>query len=437
MSKTLANIRDDLSIKLGDYLHSTVTTALTTDNNLVDTNLANEEGGTTDNYFKNWWVLVTSGANDGEIRRVSTYTASTKTIVVAGSAWSSDGATLATYELHRHNPTKKKQAINIACRKSELWADVLSYDLETGNVLPNSNFDWWTSSSALKLWQTSNVTLARNSTAPYLRSGSYSAKLTASAANGYIELRAREWPRLQDLAGETVTFEAWALPEVANDAFIRISYTDSAGASQTKDSTTTSVAGVWTLLKITDYTIPEDSTDISFRLVVKTNTKYVYYDSARVLIANVRDYLLPEAFQDGMLDWVRVQTGGRGNYDRPSDETGYDSLYYDIFRWQMISDGTYKYLRTPSLSKGYRIELRGSTPLNDTLSADTDTLDIDADRTEYLVAMAARELYMMERGLPSSQSSDLYEKEIVRLDNEIISLKSKMGQIRTSQIRIR
>ena len=35
MSKTLANLRDRLSENIGDYLHSTVTTALNADNSLL------------------------------------------------------------------------------------------------------------------------------------------------------------------------------------------------------------------------------------------------------------------------------------------------------------------------------------------------------------------------------------------------------------------
>ncbi len=442
MSKTLANLRDDLSIKLGDYLHQTVTTALAANNNLVDTLLANVEGGTTDNFCKNWWVLVTSEGNDGEIRRVSTYTASTKTIVTLGAAWSSDGADLATYELHKHHPTKKLQSINIAARKSELWADVWDLTLVSNNALPNSSFDWFAVSTVPYKYALSNATASKQTSGGYFRGGEAGVIVTASAGNGYLYITSESNRRLLDLQGQTIDFECWVRPSKVDDVAIVIYTLQADGTEQTLTSTGSTPAQKWTKLQLLQQDINPALDKIEFRFKITTNAENVRLDNVRVLGDTVTSYLLPETFKDGVVTSMRLQTYGSGTWNRPADDIGYNFHYEDVYGWEVVSDGTDRYLNTPTLPDGHLIELRGSTPLNDTLSADTDTMDIESEKTEYLIAMAARELYMEIHAGNASyantrESSDRYEEVIVRLDGEIAWLKSKFGKLRTSQMRVR
>ena len=93
---TRAVLRQRLSEAIGDF-QSRTTTAEGTTTSLKDVNLKNLPGGGDINHFEEWFVLMTSGANEGEFRRVRSYAVATTTIVVE-SAFGSAVDTNVTYE---------------------------------------------------------------------------------------------------------------------------------------------------------------------------------------------------------------------------------------------------------------------------------------------------------------------------------------------------
>ena len=219
MSKTLANLRDQLSIALHDYHHSTVTTALTASKLIKDTTLANIQGGTTSDYFNTWWALITSGANTAltPLRRIADYDGATYWLTVQGDNFGDDGAVKATYEIHKYHPTDKLRAINTTARKifPTMHREILDLTLVSGNILPDSHFEWWTSATTLKLYTGTTstgivATLAKTDTAGLTRGGKYSAKVTAANTPGYMMINSNPYPRLLDLKNSTVSFYAWA-----------------------------------------------------------------------------------------------------------------------------------------------------------------------------------------------------------------------------------
>lgn len=454
-TKTLANIRDQTSIELHDYHHSTVTTALAATNNLVDTELANVKGGTTDNFCTNWWVLVTSENNDGEIRRVTTYTASSKTIVTLGNAWTAETAgEKATYELHKYYPTDKTNAINTAVRKvfPAIYRPITDLSLVSGNILPNSHFEDWDVTTVPNFYRLNGATAVATTTPPYFRGETTSAKITTSSNNAgilisaqsgsYSPTTASDYPRLIDLKNTTISFYSWVYPEVEDDVKIEIYTAKADGTEQTLSSTTSAPAAKWTLLKLENQAINDAIQHIQIRFYVKTSGNYAYFDSARLVGRGINDYMLPKSLQNGQVTWVRRQVTG-SDTEKPCDDIGFDVGYKDIFGWNIVTEdvfGTnYKFLRTPNQeSNSYRFELTGYAPLKDDLSSDTDTVVLSDPHAELVVAYAMRELYKMERGTVSSETSDKYDREIIRLDLDIIRMTSGLGMMRpVSQLRVR
>ena len=95
---TRATLRQRLSEAIGDY-HSVTSTsagnsAATT---IISTTLLDLPGGGDDDAFEGWYVMVTSGNNDAEIRRISSYIANDSTVTV-GRAFSNATETPVTFE---------------------------------------------------------------------------------------------------------------------------------------------------------------------------------------------------------------------------------------------------------------------------------------------------------------------------------------------------
>lgn len=445
-TKTLANLRDALSTELHDYLHSTVTTALAATNNLVDTELANVKGGTVDNFCKGWWVLVTSENNDGEIRRVSSYTATSKTIVSLGAAWTAETAgAKATYELHKYHPTDKLDAINIVAQDiyPDLYREVVDTSLITGNILPD--FNWWTAAAAHLFWSSSTMTLARTSPGSgYTRGNRFSMKTTdAGAGDEYVLINSDDYPRLLDLQGHSVSFYVWAYPvDTDDDAEIEIytvKPTTTGTTVQTLTSTTVSEKGTFNLIKLETQAIASDIDFIEIRMRCVTASKNVYFAEPRLVVDGINSYMLPEWFQEGDISWVGIQRTGRSY---PCDNVGSNDAYDDYYGCHVVTEdvnGTvYKFLETPDfLSSQRRIELKGRCPLEYALSADTDTVTLDNRNLRYFVLASARQLFIMERGSVTSETSDVFEKEIARIDYQLLRLGNLKMTAPSAQMRVR
>lgn len=413
MSTTLAVLRQRTLESVGDYISVAVTTDIDANNSVISTNLKEYDGGT-DDYFNGWYCYIVNQNNAGVERQISDYATATGTITVRGAALSNDGASTATIWVCRHSVL---QSIDKALNRSleELYPSVHNKidDLTviTGNSLPDGSFEWWTSSTALKLYTTSNITLARTTSGNNYRGamGTTSMKATATGADGYALLTSDNYPRLLDLMGRTVNFYCWAKPEVANDASIIIYTLQADGTAQTLSSTTATPAGNFSLIKLEDQVLNDDLVECQVRFQVATNTKYVYFDDAVLSGENLFEYLLPDAFQDGTVSQVYKQTE---SYSK--DVAAYDLHPRKWMRegFKVIEGDAYKYLRLDRLPTNYRrLRLIGASPLG-TLSAATDTISIDAGgRTDLIVAYAVYLMYEMEEAPLSSEDTSRYERE--------------------------
>ena len=437
MSISLSTLRDNLSIRMNDYLHSETTTAVATGTNVVDTALANAWGGWNRDTWQNWYTLFTSQNNTGAQRFVAnSWSTGNTNFDVRGTNLATDSGSGATYEFHRFDPEDKKRSLNIAARKvyPVLFRNEHNQTLITGNILPQSHFDDWLTTATMQFYSNAEAgnsgVLLQTSTAGLYRGGSYSCKFTAAAADDYFSITSSMYPRLLDLQGASVDMYCWVYPEVANDAEIEIYTLQADGTAQTLTSTTDAPAGYWTLISLKDQELNDDLTYISIRFRAETNAKYVIFDNARLLGRGVIDYMLPTTLQSGRLNWVRKQYTG-GNDEQPCDDIGFDDQFTDYFGWQLVWEsiaGTlYKFLRTPEyLTAGYLLEIEGVRPLEDDLSADTDTLTLDTKYEELYLAYAELELYKIMRAKVSADSSVKYDQEIARLNAEMPRLESRL-----------
>ena len=399
-----------LAEQINDYIQVVVTTAIAANTSIISTNLTSYDRGA-NNYFKDWWVYITDKANAGVQRQVSSYTSSSGTLVVRGANLSTDSANLATIRLHRYNRDWYINALNDAIRETSAhlfrYMDVT--ELVLGNLLPNAHFRDWTSSSNPDKWTTSNVTAAANTTTDYIRGGAKSVKVTASATDGYLYCGYVTNPYLLGVMGKNVTARVWAYPQVANDARIYLYTIKAEGTEQNLYSTTTCPAGKWTLLELSNQSISDDIVQFQYGLQVRTDTKYAYFDNARLIGADVTNYLLPIDFRDGHLAQVILQGGAYSDY--PADALLTMDVS-EIYGWDIKKDGTDKYLVMPYPYSGGEqlIRLVGDAPLS-TVSAYTDTVEISGEQVNLLIAYAKYKLYQMVEGQVSSQEIGRYESQ--------------------------
>ena len=431
MSKTLANLRDALSEAIGDYLHSTVTTALAASNSVVDTTLAEETSR--DDVFNRWWCLITSDVNDGVNRKISDYSSTAYTLTIMGAAFASDSSEKATYELHKYNPDNKLKAINAAAMELENvlfrrieWNDTLI----AGNWLPNSHFEDWDSSSYPDYWRVSNATAAEVSTAGLIWGGTSAATVTATTAKGYMYISSDQYPSLLNLMGTTVTLRGWAYPEVLADASMTIYTVQADGTAQTLTSTTTNYAGKWNLLELESQALNDNLEHIEIRLAVATNLKYVHYDNVRLIGQGTIEHLLPTDFQTGNVSSVYLQTSGRSEFIC-DDQTTSISQVSPLYGWTITDKAGTKYLRLPRpFSSEVKLILVGDSSLESNLSADTDTMTISDPYTNLLIAYAAYILFEREAGLPSAQDRDFLREEAAYWLGKAEFLKKKLRMVK-------
>ena len=298
-------------------------------------------------------------------------------------------------------------------------------ELITGNILPPFN---WATTSTLDVYTEPTGTLAKTTTAGYFRNGESSAKVTASGADDAIVLDSNAYPRLLDLMDNTVSLKCWAMPEDANDAFLDIITTDSDGSDTTKSSTTACPAGVFTLLKITDYSVPDDITRLRVKLRVHTTLKYVYFDPPRLTGKTIYEYLLPSDFQKGEVLQVKLQSSSYSDDACDDLHPRFDTL---ITNFDEITDGGYKYLKLPALTSKRRIRLIGDCPLEN-MTSGTITVTLDDDRRlQLLLTYAAHLVYEMKMGVVASESVGRYQGLSAYWLGKYHSLLPRLGMTRT------
>ncbi len=429
---TLLVLEERLSEQTGDWLEFDTTTNITTNTSIISTTLTNYDGGR-DDYFIDWWVYITEGNNITVERQVSDYATATGTLTIRGASLSAETGAV-TCRLHRHRRTLYIDALNDAIREtSNSTSRILeSRTMVTGNIIPDNSFELWTSSSTMVFFSMSNATAARHTTAGQIRGqlATTSMKVTASADNGYAYISSDQYPRLLDLMNRIVTFKCWVLPEVANDAAIVIYTQQADGTAQTLTSTTTSPALKWTLLELEEQELNDDLINVTFRFKIATDTKYVMFDSSRAIPnLDIFEYLLLSDFADGAVSQVFIQD--RGQADDICDDL-YPEYWTEVIGWRVLDDGNFKYLILPyTYGSNRQIRIVGHTPL-ETVSADSDTISLDGDNLNLLIAYAKYKFYQAIEPPVATQDTRRFETNSAKAFNEYRRLFPKLRRAQPS-----
>lgn len=350
-----ATYRQDVSENMGDWLEVTTTSAGASDGTtIVCTALAEEDFGGDDGAFDAFWALVTSGNNDGELRRVartSGYDASTTTLTVT-RAFSNQVASGVTVELHRNDPRVKHAAINRALQHvhPHIHRRITNETLIVDSILLNGDFEN-TTSGAFDNWsETGSPTVTVETTTVF--HGTNSAKVVASGATEGLEQDRTTAINLQEIAGKNITFKMRVWTATASAATIRINFGSATSESDAHDGDSS-----WRLLNKT-VAVPTDATQVVVELRV-TAGNTAYFDTGWLEIGPVYEYTVPNAMRTV------------NHVEQQADEDDPDGPYWKI----------------DHLWPGRILRLRGTGPLS-TLSADTDTSEVDEDQQQIISAVA-------------------------------------------------
>ncbi len=422
MSSTYLKILQRVREVMQDGYREILTTNLTTSTAVVSTNFNKWDGGL-DDYFNDWFVYIEDKENAGAYRVLSDYATSGGSCTARGSNFSADSAA-ATVMLTKMNPANYLVAIQRAVRQiyPVLFVSLEDRTLITNNWLPNSSFEDQSTSGTPDFYTHSSTTGTKTTTAGLYRGalGTTSIKLVAGVANDYMYITSKNFPRLLDLMGKTVTLKSWVYPEVADDGYIVIYTIQADGTEQTLTSSTSCPATKLTLLELEDQTLNDNLVEIQIRFKIATNTKYAYFDTSRLHGPLMTEYLLPKDFRDGHLSQVYRQIGS--SQGDPCDDLHMGSRI-QLHNSEVVSDGTYKWLRLDDPQPSNQIiQLIGYKPL-ETLTDIDDTISVDDPQLDLVIAQACVELFTLERGMASPPDRDSYDIRKREWQDEVRRLK--------------
>ena len=291
---TRENLRKLGSQATGDYFSSTTTSAGGNNKrSLIDVGLANraEQGDT--GAFDGMYILVTSGANDGESRRVENYSPKNTQLYVT-QPFTAQVATSVTYELHRYDPVLKHEAIDLALLACSAYLYIPKREyIIIDDILSNSDFEDTFSSGHPSWTEVGSPTVTAETSTVYSRS--QSAKVVAgSGAAG--QLTQTPSVNLNESAGLTATFKRRVWASAGSTARIRLDW----GGSNFENSDYHEGDAEWELLSVSA-AIPTDATQVKVICeVVASGTGYFDGGGGTGLSINpIYKYTIPASLTRG------------------------------------------------------------------------------------------------------------------------------------------
>jgi hypothetical protein len=384
-SRTLANLRLDVG-RLVDRRYLSGASTAVGSGTLTDTS---SDGPTLypDDYFNNSW-LVDSAAR---AFLITNFVQSTGVFTLRPTATPATGA----YEVHSFAPQQFVDALNDAAltlyNRYGLGRTLADEGLVVNSPLYNGGFEEWSSSSAAVGWAVSSSTLTRESFATAGRAvpGSrYAAKLTSTA--GYLVPASTHRPELLQLRGSTITVYAWCNSNTSSSA--RLAFSN--GVSVTYGSYHAGDSA-HRLLSV-EVAVGENVSTVEPRLMHDNSGASDYWDNVWIEGGpSLSTYRCPNHFAFGPdrimyrpilsrdeLLYGADQAVTGWSYLRQSDAGSSDEIATLMFHPQLVGLG--------------RLRLEAQVPGN-TLSADTDVIELHAVEAQLLTVEAA--IRLLERSI--------------------------------------
>ena len=392
---TRAVLRQRLSESIGDY-HSATTTSAgnTAATTLVSTELLDLPNGGDDDAFEGWYVLVTSGNNADERRRIRSY-ASTDASITVERAFSEATETSVTFELHRYDPVFKNNAISRAIEElsRQIPQAVRDETIFVDNLLSNSDFETFVTDTFTNWSSSGSPTLSQEST--IVMHGSGAAKVVASGAAG--QMTQSVTANFNQITDRQVTFESWVYATAADTTRIRILW----GSGSYESHDYHDGVDQWQLQSIS-ISIPSTATEVT--AVLEVADGYTgYFDTCWLAVDPVYKYTIPTSISFGP-HYVTQQTD-RYNPNGP---------YHPV-----STNGT------PTKGRILRIEGLGmlSRP-----ATDTATIELGAPHTSVINAYALMFLNRLLLANYAQQQRSRFSEDMAMWGQEARSLLSEIAR---------
>lgn len=395
---TRANLRKALSEKIGGFQSF----AATADGNdaktsLVSTQLRNFANGNDDAAFEGEFFLGTSGANEGERKRCSSYivNASDGPTAMLEDAFSNQTSSEDTFEVHRYDPELLHVSLSRALAEvfPTVYKPIRDETLIVDNILLNNDFETEGTTDTFANWTEVNSPTVTVETSTVFH-GTNSAKVVAgSGAVG--QLTQTLDVNFNEVAGKTATFKVRVWTDGSSQARLSIDWGTSTetGEYHTGDSS-------WRLLSV-EAAVPTDATQVQVICEVAAE-KTAYFDTGWAAIEQVHRMTVPSSILRGPMHVLQQY-----------DENMVDGAYYPL-------------LPGESPTRGRILRLDGMGLLSRP-TTESGTTEIEEPQLNLVTSYAAMVLFqtMAARGGGNEQqtghalNAQIHQSEVARLSNQI------------------
>ena len=390
---TRAVLRQRLSEQMGDYQSLTTTSSgNSAGTSVVDTGLRNLPGGSDDDAFENWYILVTSGANTGESRRIKNYIANSNTLVTQESFSGGAVDTPVTYELHQYDPSQKHQAINRAIEELYpfLYLPIVDETIVVDDRLSNSDFE--TFSGGFTGWtEVGSPTVTAETS--YVIHGDKSAKVV-SGGGSVGQLTQAPVINIDEISNKTVTFKCWVWCAAADTARIRLDW----DGSDIDDSVYHKGQNEWELLDVAA-SVPTTATQVKAVIEVAASGT-AYFDACWLEAGPIHKYTIPSS----------VVTGPHYLTESGNEEH--------------INPHYFPVMGTPTAGSRLRIEGMG---LLSSLSDDDDTTEVSAPQTNIITAYAGMYFFRTQASSNAVDESSRFTELAANFSRDAVRMAHQPG----------
>jgi hypothetical protein len=269
-----------------------------------------------------------------------------------------------------------------------------------GSPIYNSDFSYWTSSSALDGWTANTATLSRQQGVAQQWVNANSARLGSSDGTVTLDTTWRRFLTDISAGGQSISVHAWVKSGTGSDARINIV----PGSGSTSNSSYHGADSEWQLLSKEGVSIGATDMDWTVQLEGGAgNAEFndIWIEGGQMVPEHpIPSNILPGGPTAIYISPMELSTNNASARVRPGNATPWRDWRWLKYRdeAQDVEYGIIRWLKFPP--KGYRMWVEGSAPLS-IPTADTSAIEVDRMESILVAKMAALDL--VERNFDTSQ----------------------------------